>query len=73
MAALLGRRLSELLVRSYWRRAHRAAGGGATTWLHDRFVRAIVNERVSGSAGRWPMDWLESLALQPFGDVVSLG
>ncbi len=73
MAAILGVSLSELLVRSFWRRAHRAAGGGATTWLHDRFVRTIVNERVSGSAGRWPMDWLESLALQPFGDVVSLG
>lgn len=72
MATILGRTLSELLVRSFWSRAHRAAGG-TTTWLHDRFVRAVVNERVSGSPGRWPMDWFESLALHPFGDVVSLG
>ena len=72
MAMTLGRTLSELLVRSYWSRAH-GAGGAPTTWLHDRFVRAIVNERVSGSPGRWTMDWFESLALHPFGEAVSLG
>jgi SAM-dependent methyltransferase len=58
-------------IRRFWNRAH--SRPAPATWLDDPHVRLLVNERISGSVGRWPMDWFQDLGLPRFDRAVSLG
>jgi len=60
-----------VLVVRYWGAVHSTEG--PRTWLQDRFVRSIVNERISGSKQRWPLDWFCGLGFGVFDRALSLG
>lgn len=68
---VLSRLVRRVLVVRYWGAVHSTEG--PRTWLQDRFVRAIVNERISGSQQRWPLDWFRELGLGVFDRALSLG
>jgi methylase of polypeptide subunit release factors len=64
--------LKTALARGFWNRGH--AHGGVPTWMHEPAVREAINERVTGSPGFWPIDWLRSwLEGRTFGQAASLG
>jgi SAM-dependent methyltransferase len=50
------------------------AAGGLRTWLHEPVVRRHVNEAISGSPDRWPVQWLmEQIDGRCFDRALSLG
>lgn len=50
------RRLRTTIGGYLWGRTF--AAGGLLTWLHEPVVRRSVNEAVTGSPDRWPLEWL---------------
>ena len=67
---MLGR-LKSFLIGRFWARAF--SEGGITTWLAEPAVRRFVNERVTGSPERWPLEALAAETAEPFGRALSLG
>lgn len=56
----------------YWTEAF--AAGGIATWMSEPLARRAINERVSGSADEWPMDWfLYEHCAGTFGAGLSIG
>lgn len=65
-------RLKNALVQAFWGRYYRT--GGIRTWLAEPVVRHAVNERITGDAHTWTMEWFkEHHAAEPFGRGLSLG
>ena len=64
-------RLRGFMVRWRWARFYRR--GGERTWLHEPPVRRYVNQSVTGSEDRWPMDWFAERCATAFRRGLSLG
>jgi SAM-dependent methyltransferase len=63
--------LRGFMVRWRWARFYRR--GGERTWLHEPPVRRYVNQSVTGSEDRWPMDWFAERCATAFRRGLSLG
>jgi SAM-dependent methyltransferase len=61
----------------YWDDLDRHVGGACMDeiWLANPFVREAVNLRISGDAGRWPLDWFQQAFADrlPLARAVSIG
>ncbi len=59
----------------YWDNLARHDGGACIDeiWLSHPLVRAEVNRRVSGDAGKWPADWLREQIVETLPNTLSIG
>jgi SAM-dependent methyltransferase len=55
----------------FWGRTF--AHGNLRTWMGEEVVRRYINQSVTGSPDRWPIEWLQTRVPSPFESAVSLG